>query len=128
MDEKLHFIAPSSRFHPSFWELLYSNTLNKYNNPSFQSVDNVKMSDSSKLFGKKPRLVCISSCSLGTRNLDRNEHESFDFSNASFLDERNEDINSQSEAFSLRGILYSAKTIEVPLRLRLLLETIRRIC
>jgi hypothetical protein len=106
---QLQFTAPESRFHPSFWEALYSNTLNKYNlNQEQNSVAQIQSrSDRFELYSKNiqnevyPALYLTTPCSPGN---------GFDFSSASF-DERN--VRGDKPCYRHRGLLFAASTLEV---------------
>lgn len=100
-DYNLKFIAPSSRFHPGFWEQLYSNTLNEYNNPSFS----MPYRKGGTILDNMPLLHVPISCALGKN--DRNFNECFEFSANSFV----EGLNVDNLAY--KGFLYVTKTLEV---------------
>ena len=104
-ENNVKFIAPSSRFHPGFWEELYKNALNMYNNPSFTMQTRASTTEGT-ILDKLPMLQVPISCSLGKN--DRSCNECFEFSATSFVDD-----SKNIDYFSYKGFLYVTNTIEV---------------
>jgi len=110
---KVHFVAPESRFHPSFWERLYENVLEKYRivDMSFIAkegdMDAVTKCISRIRSGIMPIINVPLSCSGG--DVDRSGSEFFEFTGSSF-DAKNDESNRNFFHF---GHMYLTNTIEV---------------